>query len=161
MWRTCFGFYFDHYAGETAQSWGVSQPPPNRRPGPSEARKIGRRSWRGCFEAFRKASCRAAPHVDEPRLPETRAIGGKVLGETPHCLASRVTRRGFGWCVAKPPTEVRGMPLRNSTAARTFSMRVIAARERASPSNCTVRPPSCESLTWIAEAYWPAQPKRN
>ncbi len=34
------------------------------------------------------------------------------------------------------------MPLRNSTAVTTFSMRVMAARERASPSNCTVRPPS-------------------
>src|SRR6267142_1140736 len=156
-----FDFHVDRNVGKTFQSCGVSQPPPNKRPGPSEARKIGRRSWRACFEALRKVSCSAAPHVDEPRLPETWATGGKVLGETPHCLASRATRRGFGWCVAKPPTEPRGIPLRNSTDARTFSMRVIAARERASPSNCTVRPPSFVSLTWMAAAYWPAQPKRN
>src|SRR5712691_11292764 len=142
-------------------SRGVSQPPPNKSPGPSEARKIGRPFPRPCLEAFCKAACRAAPHVDEPRLPEVLATGGKASGETSHCFASSATRRGFGWCVAKPPTELSGMPLRNSTAARTFSMRVIAARERASPSNCTERAPSFESLTWIAEAYWPAQPKRN
>src|SRR5229473_5065128 len=105
MWRTCFGFCAAHDVRGTAQSWGVSQPPPNKSPGPSEARKIGRRSWRDCVAAFRKVSCSAAPHVDEPRLPETRATAGKVLKETPHCLASRATRRGFGWCVAKPPTE--------------------------------------------------------
>ena len=50
--------------------------------------------WRPCFEAFRRASCRAAPHVDEPRLPDTRAIGGKVLGETPQCFTSKAKRRG-------------------------------------------------------------------
>src|SRR5207247_7640085 len=64
------------------------------------------------------------PHVDEPRLPETRATGGKVFGETPHCFARSATRRGFGWWVAKPPTELRGIPLRSSTEVRTFSMRV-------------------------------------
>jgi len=148
-------------AARTAQSWGISQPPPKRRPGPSEARKIGRRAPRGCFEALRKASCNAPPHVDDPRFPETRAMGGKVLGETPHCFARRATRRGFGWCVANPPTEPRGIPLRNSTDVITFSIRVIAARERASPSNFTPRRPSFESLTWMAAAYRPAQPKRN
>src|SRR5882762_7753603 len=70
-------FRVDREVGQTAQSCGVSQPPPNKRPGPSEARKIGRRSWRAFFEALRKASCRAAPHVDEPRLPDTWATGGK------------------------------------------------------------------------------------
>ena len=148
-------------AGRTAQSWGISQPPPKSRPGPSEARKIGRRAPRGCLEALRKASCNAPPHVDEPRFPETRAMGGKVLGDTPHCFARRATKRGFGWCVANAPTEPRGIPLRNSTDVITFSIRVIAARERASPSNFTPRRPSFESLTWMAAAYRPAQPKRN
>src|SRR5258708_39286620 len=123
MWRICLGFCAAHDVRGTAQSWEVSQPPPYRRPGPSEARKIGRRSWRACFEALRKASCRAAPHVDEPRLPDTRATGGKVLKQTPHCLASRATRRGFGWRVAKPPAEPRGMLLRNSTETINFSRR--------------------------------------
>src|SRR5436190_1167242 len=155
------GFDRDDAAGRTAPSWGISQPPPKSRPGPSEARKIGRRAPRGCLEALRKASCNAPPHVDEPRFPETRAMGGKVLRETPHCLARRATRRGFGWCVANPPTEPRAIPLRNSTDVITFSIRVIAARERASPSNFTPRRPSFDSLTWMAAAYWPAQPKRN
>src|SRR5712692_10674752 len=60
---------------------GVSQPPPKRRPGPSEARKMGLRSARASFEAACKAACRAAPHVEEPRLPEVRALGGKASGE--------------------------------------------------------------------------------
>src|SRR5207247_9736523 len=70
------------------------------------------------------------PHVDEPRLPETRATGGKVFGETPHCFARSATRRGFGWWVAKPPTELRGIPLRSSTEVRTFSMRVRSEERR-------------------------------
>ena len=77
-------------------------------------------------------------------------MGGKVLRETPHCFARRATRRGFGWCVANPPTEPRAIPLRNSTDVITFSIRVIAARERASPSNFTPRLPSFDSLTWMA-----------
>src|SRR5260370_22134615 len=119
---------------------GVSQPPPKRRPGPSDARKMGLRSATASFEAACKAACRAAPHVEEPRLPEVRAIGGKASGDTPKCFASRASRRGFGWGVAKPLTALREMPLRNSTAPRTSSKRVLAARQRASPFNLTVRP---------------------
>src|SRR2546429_3794502 len=77
--------------------------------------------------------------MEEPRLPEVRQMGGNVPGETPQCFAKRARSRGFGWCVAKLPTDLREMPLRASTAAMTFSMRVIAARERASPSNFTSR----------------------
>lgn len=74
-------------------------------------------------------------------------MGGNLSVETPHCFASRVTRRGLGWWVAKAPTEEREIPLRSSTVARTFSMRVMAARESASPSNVTSRPPSFTPLT--------------
>src|SRR6266850_3080097 len=91
-----FGFYPDQRAAQTSQTWGVSQPPPKRRPGPREARKIGLRSPRGCLAAACKQACRAAPHMDEPRLPEVFAMGGKASGETPHCFARRATRRGFG-----------------------------------------------------------------
>src|SRR5713101_7108232 len=52
---------------------GVSQPPPNKSPGPSEARKIGRRFPRPRFEALCSAACRATPQVEEPRLPDVLA----------------------------------------------------------------------------------------
>src|SRR6267143_3434662 len=91
-----FGFYPDQDAGQTSPSWGVSQPPPKRRPGPRDARKIGLRSPRGRLAAVCKQAWSAAPHMDEPRLPETLAMGGKTSGETPHCFARRATRRGFG-----------------------------------------------------------------
>src|SRR6266446_4774017 len=90
------GFDPDQDAGLTSPSWGVSQPPPKRRPGPREARKIGLRSPRGCPAAACKQAWRAAPHMDEPRLPEVFAMGGKASGETPHCFARSATRRGFG-----------------------------------------------------------------
>src|SRR5438094_1931791 len=63
-------------AARTAQSWGISQPPPEGRPAPSEARHAGRRAPRGCFEARRKAARNATAHVDDPGFPDTRAIGG-------------------------------------------------------------------------------------
>src|SRR6267143_2849623 len=81
---------------QTSQSRGVSQPPPKRRPGPRAARKIGLRSPGACFEAVSKQACSAAPHVEEPRLPEVFAMGGKAPGETPYRFARRATRRGFG-----------------------------------------------------------------
>jgi len=60
--------------------------------------------------------------VEDPRLPDFFAMDGNVFGEKRHiAVASRGKQGwGFGWCVAKPPTEPRGMPLRNSTAAITF-----------------------------------------
>src|SRR5260370_13875106 len=96
-------FYFPFWRG-------VSQPPPNKRPGPSEARKIGRRSWRGCFEAFRKAACRGAPQGGGPRVPGVLAPAGKVLWETPPRFWSRVTRRGFCWCVPERPPVPPAIP---------------------------------------------------
>jgi hypothetical protein len=75
-------------------SQAASHVPPNNRPGPSEARKIG--LGLSCAQAFCSALCSAAPHVEEPRFPEVRAMGGNVSGGTPVILASRESRRGFG-----------------------------------------------------------------
>ena len=130
----------------------VTQPPPNSNPGPSDARKIGFHLSGDSFVAAASARCRAVPHVEDPRFPETRETSGNSVSETPHCLATKAIKRGFGWCVAKAPTAAREIPLRCSSAAMVFSMRLMAARDSASPSNCSVKPPSLSSLTLTALA---------
>src|ERR1700687_3831112 len=57
-----------------------SQPPPKSRPGPSEARKIGLRAATGQAQNICRAAWRAAPQVEEPRLPAVRAMGGNASG---------------------------------------------------------------------------------
>ncbi len=77
-------------------SAAASQVPPKIRPGPSDARKIGLRAARGQALNICRAACRAAPHVEEPRLPAVRAMGGNASAGTPVTLARSESRRGLG-----------------------------------------------------------------
>ncbi len=77
----------DQEVGQTAQSWGVSQPPPKRRPGPSEARKMGRRSWRACFAALPVLQA-----DDAKGRAHARSFGDEQFG---HEATPPDLRRGF------------------------------------------------------------------
>ncbi|MBZ5527682.1 MAG: PAS domain S-box protein [Acidobacteriia bacterium] len=120
-----------------APEHGSIQPPPKINPGPSDARKTGLRSAAGRAACAVKIACSAAAVVLEPRLPLARASGGNFSAATPNCRARISTRRGLGWCVANPSASSSACPLRRATSRKTLSMRETAARESASPSNCT------------------------
>jgi len=58
-----------------------------------------------------------------------------------HMLASRATRAGFGLVRRKAPTEPRGMPLPNSTAANHFFHAVDRRARKGLAVNCTSKLP--------------------
>src|SRR5271154_4977234 len=84
-------------------NYGVIHPPPNNRPGPSDAKKMGLRLSAVCCAATESARCNAVPHVEDPRLPDARATSGKSASGTPHCRATSAMSRGFGWGGANAP----------------------------------------------------------
>src|SRR2546425_330213 len=135
-----------------------TQPPPQSSPGPREARTMGRRSVTSRRDCASSAAWSAAAQVVEPRLPQRFAIGGNFREGASSWRARRSTRRGFGWCVANAATPASRKPLRSSTSPMTFFSRETAARDNASPSNCRPSEPRASSETWMAPAYWLAQP---